>query len=250
MESHSKTSRVHEIHHIHGKPCDIDPLIPAYISYLSGLSIDALRSGEEERKKGKGKGLILVNALGFVLGFSAVFILFGAAATVIGTALPYGVYNVVTKVAGVIIVVFGLHTAGVIRIPWLYYEKRFAMKTKATSFFSVVLMGAAFAFGWTPCIGPLLGAILTLAIQGQNIGLSMLLLFVYSMGLAIPFLVTAWMLTTATSRLRALYRHMGLIERVSGAFILIIGVLLVTGTFTVLNNFFNRFMPEWLLTYI
>jgi cytochrome c-type biogenesis protein len=104
-----------------------------------------------------------------------------------------------------------------------------------------------FAAGWTPCIGPLLGAILTLAIQGRDVGLSMFYLFVYSMGLAIPFLVTAWMLTAATSRLRVLNRHMGLIERVSGAFIVLIGVLLLTGTFTYLNTIFNQYTPAWLL---
>jgi cytochrome c-type biogenesis protein len=107
-----------------------------------------------------------------------------------------------------------------------------------------------FAAGWTPCIGPLLGVILTLAIQGQNVGLAMFYLFVYSMGLAVPFLITAWMLTAATSQLRKLNRHMGLIERVSGAFIAVIGVLLVTGTFTMLNTYFSRLVPEWLLAYI
>ncbi len=107
-----------------------------------------------------------------------------------------------------------------------------------------------FAAGWTPCIGPLLGVILTLAIQGQNVGLAMFYLFVYSLGLAVPFLITAWMLTAATDRLRKLNRHMGLIERVSGAFILIIGVLLISGYFTILNTYFNRFVPEWLLNYI
>ena len=104
-----------------------------------------------------------------------------------------------------------------------------------------------FAAGWMPCIGPLLGAILTLAIQGKHVGLAMLYLFVYSMGLAVPFLVTAWLLTTATTRLKLLKRHMGLIERVSSAFILIIGVILVTGTLTILNTYANRIVPAWLL---
>jgi len=119
---------------------------------------------------------------------------------------------------------------------------------QAPSYVRSGLVGMTFAAGWTPCIGPLLGAILTLAIQGQNMALAMFYLFVYSMGLAIPFLVTAWMLSSATSRLKKLNRYLPLIERVSGAFIIIVGILLVTGSFTILNNFFNRITPEWLLT--
>jgi cytochrome c-type biogenesis protein len=118
---------------------------------------------------------------------------------------------------------------------------------QAPSYARSALIGMAFAAGWTPCIGPLLGAILTLAMQGQNVGLAMFYLFIYSMGLAIPFLATAWMLTVATSRLKVLNRHMKLIERVSGAFILIVGVLLLTGTMTVLNTYANRIVPAWLL---
>jgi cytochrome c-type biogenesis protein len=109
------------------------------------------------------------------------------------------------------------------------------------------LVGMAFAAGWTPCIGPILGAILTVALQGQNIGLSMFYLFIYSLGLAVPFLITAWMLTAATSQLKKLNRYMGLIERTSGAFILIIGVLLLTGKLAEFNSYVSRFAPAWLL---
>jgi len=154
-------------------------------------------------------------------------------------------------VGGLLLIVFGLHTMGLITIPFFNMQKRLEYgHDQAPSYLRSGLVGMTFAAGWTSCIGPLLGVILTLAIQGQNVGLAIFYLFVYSMGLAVPFLVTAWMLTAATSQLRKLNRHMGLIEWVSGAFIVTIGVLLVTGTFTVLNTYFNRLVPEWLLQYI
>jgi cytochrome c-type biogenesis protein len=118
---------------------------------------------------------------------------------------------------------------------------------QAPSYLRSLFIGMTFAAGWTPCIGPMLGAILTLAIQGQNVGQAMFYLFVYSMGLAVPFLAAAWMLSAATLHLKKLNRHMALIERISGVFLVIIGVLLVTNTFTILNSYVNRFAPTWLL---
>jgi cytochrome c-type biogenesis protein len=151
-------------------------------------------------------------------------------------------------VGGIFLILFGLHTMGLITIPIFNMQRKLEYGQGQTpNYMRSLLIGMTFAAGWTPCIGPLLGTILTLAIQGQNVGLAMFYLFVYSMGLAVPFLVTAWMLTTATSRLKLLSRHLGMIERVSGAFILIIGVLLLTGTFTYLNTIANRFAPAWLL---
>jgi cytochrome c-type biogenesis protein len=223
-------------------PCVL-PLIPVYLGYLSGSTI--VGDQPPSRK------LVFSHALLFVAGFTFVFVVvFGVPAGFLGGALgAFSQYMV--WVGGVLLIVFGLHTMGLISIPLFNMQKRMEYgHDQSPSYARSAIVGMTFAAGWTPCIGPLLGAILTLAIQGQNVGLSMFYLFVYSMGLAIPFLVTAWMLTAATSRLKSLNRHMGLIERVSGAFIIIIGVLLLTGTFTVLNTFFNRFVPEWLLTYI
>jgi cytochrome c-type biogenesis protein len=223
-------------------PCVL-PLIPVYLGYLSGSTI----TGDQPPPR----RLVFTHALLFVAGFTFVFVvLFGVPAGFLGGALgEFSRYMV--WIGGLLLIVFGLHTMGIITIPIFNMQKKMEYgQDQAPSYARSAIVGMTFAAGWTPCIGPLLGAILTLAIQGQNVGLSMFYLFVYSMGLAIPFLITAWGLTAATSRLRALNRHMGLIERVSGAFIIIIGVLLLTGTFTVLNTFFNRFVPEWLLTYI
>lgn len=223
-------------------PCVL-PLVPVYLGYLSGSTI----TGDEPPPR----SLVFSHALLFVAGFTFVFVvLFGLPAGFLGGALGTASEYLVW-VGGLLLIVFGLHTMGVITIPIFNMQKKLEYGQDQTPTYArSAIVGMTFAAGWTPCIGPLLGAILTLAIQGQNVGLSMFYLFVYSMGLAIPFLLTAWLLTTATSRLRTLNRHMGLIERVSGAFIVVIGVLLVTGTFTVLNTFFNRFVPEWLLSYI
>jgi cytochrome c-type biogenesis protein len=220
-------------------PCVL-PLIPVYLGYLSGSTITG--TTPPPRK------LVFSHALMFVGGFTFIFVVvFGVPAGFLGGLLgTFSQYMV--WVGGILLIVFGLHTMGVVTIPIFNMQKKFEYGQDQTpSYARSAFVGMTFAAGWTPCIGPLLGAILTLAIQGQNVGLSMFHLFVYSMGLAVPFLVTAWMLTAATSRLRRLNRHMALIERVSGAFILIIGVLLVTGTMTILNTYANRIVPAWLL---
>jgi cytochrome c-type biogenesis protein len=223
-------------------PCVL-PLVPVYLGYLSGSTL----SGDESPSR----QLIFTHALLFVSGFTFVFVvLFGAPAGFLGGALGT-VSQYLVWVGGILLIIFGLHTMGIINIPIFNVQKKLEYgHDQAPSYARSAIIGMTFAAGWTPCIGPLLGAILTLAIQGQNIGLAMFYLFVYSMGLAIPFLVTAWLLTAATSRLRTLNRYMGAIERMSGAFIIAVGVLLITGTFTILNTFFNRFVPEWLLAYI
>ena len=220
-------------------PCVL-PQIPVYFGYLTGSTI----TGDEPPPR----RLVFAHALMFVGGFTFVFVvLFGAPIGFLGGALgQFADYLV--WIGGILLIVFGLHTMGVITIPFFNYQKKMEYgHDQAPSYARSGIVGMTFAAGWTPCIGPLLGAILTLAIQGRDVGLSMFYLFVYSMGLAIPFLITAWLLTAATSRLRVLNRHMGLIERVSGAFIVLIGVLLLTGTFTYLNTVFNQYTPQWLL---
>lgn len=223
-------------------PCVL-PLIPVYLGYLTGSTIVG---AEPPPRK-----LVFSHALTFVAGFTLVFVVvFGAPVGFLGGALGK-LADYMAWVGGLLLIVFGLHTMGIITIPLFNMQKRLEYgHGQAPSYLRSSLVGMTFAAGWTPCIGPLLGVILTLAIQGQNVGLAMFYLFVYSMGLAVPFLVTAWMLTAATSQLRKFNRHMGLIERVSGAFIAVIGVLLVTGTFTMLNTYFSRLVPAWLLQYI
>ena len=224
-------------------PCVL-PLVPVYLGYLTGSTT---MGGDQPPPR----RLVMSHALMFIAGFTFIFtVVFGAPVGFLGGALgQFSGYLV--WIGGAFLIVFGLHTMGIITIPFFNMQKRMEYgHGQAPGYARSAFVGATFAAGWTPCIGPLLGAILTLAIQGQNIPQAMFLLFVYSMGLAIPFLISAWVLTTATSRLRFLYRHMGTIERVSGAFLILIGVLLLTNTFAQLNIFFNRFVPEWLIEYI
>jgi cytochrome c-type biogenesis protein len=183
-----------------------------------------------------------------VLGFTFIFVVvFGAPVGFLGGALGK-ITEYMVWIGGLLLIIFGLHTMGIITIPIFNIQKKLEYGHGQTpSYVRSLVVGMTFAAGWTPCIGPLLGAILTLAIQGQNVGLAMSYLFIYSMGLAVPFLITAWMLTAATGQLKKLNRHMGLIERVSGAFIILIGVLLLTGTFTYLNTISNQLAPAWLL---
>ena len=223
-------------------PCVL-PLIPVYLGYLTGSTI----MGDEPPPR----QVVFAHALMFVAGFTFIFVVvFGAPAGFLGGALGT-VADYMVWIGGLFLIIFGLHITGIITIPIFNMQKKLEYgHDQSPSYIRSVFVGMTFAAGWTPCIGPLLGAILTLAIQGQNMGLAMSYLFVYSMGLAVPFLITAWMLTAATSRLRKLNRYMGAIERVSGAFIIIIGVLLVTGSFTYLNAIFNSLTPEWLLQYV
>lgn len=223
-------------------PCVL-PLIPVYLGYLTGSTVVG--------DKPPARVLVFSHALMFVAGFTFIFVvLFGAPAGFLGGTLgKFADY--IVWFGGLLMVIFGLHIAGLVTIPIFNIQKKMEYgQDQAPSYLRSALIGMAFAAGWTPCIGPLLGAILTLAIQGQNVPVAMFYLFVYSMGLAIPFLATAWMLTAATSRLKKLNRHMLLIERVSGAFIILIGVLLLTGRFTVLNAILNRWTPAWLYEFI
>jgi cytochrome c-type biogenesis protein len=221
-------------------PCVL-PLIPVYLGYLSGSTI----TGDEPPPR----KLVFTHALLFVGGFTLVFVIFGAFAGLLGSVL-FTLTHYMVWIGGILLIVFGLHVLGVITIPIFNQQKRMEYgQGQAPSYVRSGLIGMTFAAGWTPCIGPILGVILTLGLSSQNVGLATFYLFVYSMGLAIPFLVTAWLLTAATSRLKKLNRYMPVIERVSGAFIIIVGVLLLTGSFTYLNTIFNQFTPEWLLEF-
>ncbi|MBE7549723.1 MAG: cytochrome c biogenesis protein CcdA [Anaerolineales bacterium] len=220
-------------------PCVL-PLIPVYLGYLSGSTLTA--------DEAPPRSYVFAHALMFVAGFTFIFVVvFGVPAGFLGGALGK-VADYMVWFGGLLLIIFGLHIMGVITIPIFNVQKKMEYGYgQAPSYARSMFVGMTFAAGWTPCIGPLLGAILTLAIQGQNVGLAMSYLFIYSMGLAVPFLITAWMLTAATSQLKKLNRHMALIERVSGAFIILVGVMLLTGTFTYFNTIANQLAPAWLL---
>lgn len=204
-------------------PCVL-PLIPGYLSFISGMSIEELTSRDKVAARYR---KLVLNTLFFVLGFSFVFILLGAGASEIGRWLKTHL-TLFNRIAGVMVFLFGLHVAGVFRINALNYEKRFHLdQKKKQGILGAFLIGIAFAFGWTPCIGPILGSILTLAAQqGGGINQGVVLLAFYSAGLGIPFMLTAVLFTYLIGTFGFIKRHFRAVEIVSGGLLIVVGVLI------------------------
>ena len=219
-------------------PCVL-PLVPGYISMLSGASIEELKSeasGELMRR-------ILRNSLAFVVGFSLVFMILGASATWVGRFLmtERTIFNIV---AGVIVIIFGLHLTGLVKIPLLYREARLDTGAPRRSLGGAFLLGFAFAFGWTPCIGPILAAILAIAAQRETVYQGMFLLLIYSAGLAIPFLITSVGLSSFLKFYKGFRRHLQAVEVASGVLLIVLGALMAFNKLTVISGYFsflNRF---------
>jgi cytochrome c-type biogenesis protein len=227
-------------------PC-VMPLMPAYLSLISGISVDELRSGADGEGEGAPAGLrrrVLIGCAGFIAGFSSVFVLLGASATVIGRVLQtwqvdvFGVPITAVQIAGVVIVAMGLHLMGALPIPWLYRDARFGGSLRPRSFLGTYLVGAAFAFGWSPCVGPILGGILTLAGGRETVYEGMLLLAVYSAGLGIPFLLAGWSIELFFGAFQRMRRHFRTVEIVSGTLLVAVGVLVASNRLAVLNEYF------------
>jgi cytochrome c-type biogenesis protein len=219
-------------------PCVL-PLIPGYISMLSGESIEALKA----QAGGALVARIFANSVAFVLGFSVVFIALGASATAVGGFLvaQRTTFNIV---AGIIIIIFGLHLTGLVKIPFLYRDKRMDAGAPKRGAAGSFLLGFAFAFGWTPCIGPILAGILAVAATRNTVFQGMFLLAVYSAGLAIPFLLTGLGLSQFLRFYGRFRKHLQAVEIASGVLLIGIGVLMAFNKFTVLSGylaFLNRF---------
>ncbi len=201
-------------------PCVL-PLIPAYISYISGASLQEIQAGEVSSKK------IIVNSIAFVLGFSTVFVLLGASASLIGRVLARHM-NTFKLIAGIIIIIFGLHTAGIMRIKFLNYEKKVQVKrSNSATLIGAYVIGIAFAAGWTPCVGPILGAILATASTYTTMWKGILLLAIYSLGLGIPFILTAWAINKFFIAFKQIRKYFHAIEVISGILLIIVGLLLI-----------------------
>jgi cytochrome c-type biogenesis protein len=214
-------------------PCVL-PLVPSYIGFLTGMSLPEM-SGRRR--------VALVHALLFVLGFSLVFVLLGASATALGRALNY--YQLwLQRIGGVLIIAFGLVCLGVIKVGFLNQQRRVQVEQRPVGYVGSALVGMAFAAGWTPCIGPVLGAILGLAATSQDLSRGMLLLAVYSAGLAVPFLVAAVALDSFLEWFQRFRRYLPWVMRVSGALLIFVGVLMVTGEFTRLAGWLQQFTPD------
>ncbi len=218
-------------------PCVL-PLVPGYVSLISGVGVQELQSrGSQSLRK------VMLNSIGFILGFSLVFVTLGAVSTEVGQLLAQ-YKSTLARLAGCVIVLFGLHLTGLFRINALYADKRLHNVKGGSTLWGAFLIGFAFAFGWTPCVGPILAVILGFAAAQDSVVSGVALLGVYSMGLAIPFLLTALAIERFLrfySRFRA---HLHAVEVASGAFLIVLGVLLVFGRLTLLSNYFsflNRF---------
>ena len=230
-------------------PCVL-PLVPGYLSYISGLSLDEMRGtavvtgGTAVAVAGPAaaRRQVAIASLAFIIGFSLVFIALGAAASAIGQFLIQK-QEIFNRIAGAVIIVFGLHTMGVLRIEWLYQEKRVQTSRKPAGVFGAGLVGVAFAFGWTPCIGPILAGILALAGSQDTVGQGVQLLAVYSLGLGVPFMATALMINRFFSAMGRIRRHYHTIELVSGALLVIIGLLIFTNRFTVIAKWLTQYLP-------
>ena len=220
-------------------PCVL-PLVPGYLSIISGSSLDQLKARE---KDGSLFRTVLLNSIMFIVGFSITFILLGASATWIGQILVSRM-RLLGQLAGLILIVFGIHLTGIFKINFLYKDKRFHNIDKPRGLAGALVLGLAFAFGWTPCIGPILAGILTIASTKQTVAEGMFLLAVYSAGLGIPFLLTSIALNKFLAFYGRFKRHFHAVEVVSGALVIAVGVLILTGSLTRFATWFtflNRF---------
>ncbi len=222
-------------------PCVL-PLVPAYMSFISGISFQDMTSearGANEMK------LVILKSIVFIIGFSLVFVLLGATATFVGKFLLTHM-RLIMKIAGVIIIIFGLHTARVFQIPFLNYEKRFHTSGSELSYLGTFTLGLAFAFGWSPCIGPILAAILAMASVQDTVMKGVFLLVAYSLGLGVPFFLTGIATNWFLRVFSGIKKHFKTVEIISGLFLIVIGVMFFFNWFTQLSSLFVRWFP-WLI---
>jgi len=219
-------------------PCVL-PLVPAYLCLVAGTNLDEL-SNEEERRSNTLK--VFTMALIFVLGFSTVFILLGAGASYINRLLIQHL-DILAKIAGVVIILFGIHMMGLIRIPILYREARFNTITKPRGWLGAYVIGLAFGFGWTPCIGPILGSILAIAASDSSLKFGVGLLAVYALGLGVPFLLAALAINPFMRFMKNFRKYFRALEIGTGAILMATGLLIFTGQFQILAYWFLELFP-------
>lgn len=205
-------------------PC-ILPLIPSYLAFLLGDYSD---------QKKKDKSYSIAPALIFILGFTVIFILLGLSATFLGKFLIRN-QMLLRRISGIIIIIFGLHISGIIKLKWLYYEKKFSVAQRSNKYLQSFILGLGLALAWTPCIGPILSSILILAGNSQNLITGGLLLFVYSFGLALPFLITALAAKKILPTIKKLNKYLNYINIASGILIIILGLLIFTNNLNILS---------------
>lgn len=216
-------------------PCVL-PLVPSYLGFLTGMTLEEM-SGRRR--------MAMIHALLFVFGFALIFVILGASATALGSALKY--YQVwLQRVGGVLIILFGLYAMGVFKFRFLQMEQRVHLDRKPIGYLGSVLVGMAFAAGWTPCIGPILGGILGMAATQGDVGRGMALLGAYSAGLAVPFLAAAWAMEAFLDWFQKFRKYLPWVMRLSGLLLIFVGLLMVTGEFTRLAGWLQGLTPGFL----
>ena len=223
-------------------PCVL-PLIPSYLSFVSGVSLDEMRSDEA---CGRVRSRVVLNSMAFIIGFSLVFISLGASASFLGSLfLDYR--NLIRITGGFFILLVGLYLVGLFKISALERYLQFNLKDKPAGYLGSVLVGITFAVAWTPCVGPILGAILALAGTSGEVGRGTLLLTTYAAGLALPFFLSALAINSFFQFSQRLHRYIQAIHVMGGILLIIMGILLLTDYMTFLNAYVLRFTPDWLL---
>ncbi|UTR09240.1 cytochrome c biogenesis CcdA family protein [Evansella sp. LMS18] len=215
-------------------PC-VFPLVPAYVAQLTG-------SGISDNKVMADRRLILSRSIGFIIGFTSIFLILGASSSYIGHIF-FQNRDLLERLGGIIIVLFGLQLMGIFNLNFLLSEKRLMKPTKTTSFGRSVLFGLVFAAGWSPCIGLVLGSILTLAAQSTDTFGAMFLLLMYSLGLGIPFLIVAILYSKSLDKVRNLNKFLPIIQKTSGVIMVILGILLFTGLFFRMASYLSQYIP-------
>lgn len=217
-------------------PC-ILPVAPGYLGIISGVSLGNLQTGQFSRRR------ILLATAAFILGFTLVFTVMGLGSSYLGQLLR-GSRGIFARLSGVVVILLGLHQAGWLTIPWLYQERRIAVG-HSVGLAGAFLAGLAFSLGWTPCIGPILGSILALAGSEGKLGSGIILLLVYSLGLAVPFLLLALAFDRVAKSMNRLKPYLKYLEWASGSLLILMGLLLLTGSFLALTGWFMRMTGGW-----
>ena len=218
-------------------PCVL-PIVPGYLCFLAGTSLDKIASGEDASKERN----VFYFALSFVFGFSTVFILLGASATLL-SGLIYEYLDILRVVGGIIIIIFGIHFMQIIQLPFLNRDTRYQIESYRPGIVGSYVIGLSFAFGWTPCIGPILGSVLSIAASSETVTYGIVLLMLYSAGLGIPFLLAAYAINGFMKFLSKIRNYIRVIEIFTGVLLVIFGILILTNRIQELAFFFIKYFP-------
>ena len=218
-------------------PCVL-PIVPGYLCFLAGTSLDKIASGEDASKERN----VFYFALSFVFGFSTVFILLGASATLL-SGIVYEYLDILRVIGGIIIIIFGIHFMQIIQLPFLNRDTRYQIESYRPGIVGSYVIGLSFAFGWTPCIGPILGSVLSIAASSETVTYGIVLLMLYSAGLGIPFLLAAYAINGFMRFLSKIRNYIRAIEIFTGVLLVIFGILILTNRIQELAFFFIKYFP-------